>query len=56
MELLTVLPQWEYTLEQQYMEFARLEYKELQEGVVNKKGCFAKLFVEVKKEIIKSIN
>ena len=38
------------------MEFARLEYEEIQEGATDKKGCFARLFVEVKKEKIKSIN
>ena len=38
------------------MEFARLEYNEVQEGAGDKKGCFARLFVKVKKEIIKSIN
>ena len=50
------MPRWEFTLEKQYMEFARLEYEEIQEGATDKKGCFARLFVEVKKEIIKSIN
>ena len=46
-------PRWEYNLETQYMHMLQMVYCETEEG---KKGCFARLFCEVRKEIIKSVN
>ena len=46
-------PGWEVELEEEYMDFASFVYPATLE---TQKGCFARLFVDTKKEVIKAIN
>jgi hypothetical protein len=48
-------PGWDRIMEETYMDFAELTYSKNNNGD-EKKGCIAKLFNEVKKETVKSIN
>ena len=47
---------WEYDLETEYMDFAGMEYDAREDGTSGKKGCIARLFVNVRKELVKAVN
>lgn len=49
-------PNWENEAETEYMLMNCLAYHALKEGETETKGCIARLFVDVKKEVIKALN
>jgi hypothetical protein len=49
-------PNWEIQSETEYMQMNCLAYNDLKEGETETKGCIARLFVDVKKEVVKALN